>query len=365
MKTALLLLLPIMFLFGCSPKDAGKKIGLGEKGTRGVFQSVDSGDNFESRLKIDEESSIGSADVLCLKADPNNPQRIYLGSVSSGVYRTENGGEKWDKLIDLARVYEIIIDPRDSETIYVAGISDGRGKILRSDDDGANWIDAYSEPAGGYLITSMALDAYNPDVLYAGDSRGVLYMTEDKGEEWTSIAELGEPLIGIVSDAVDTRDVYLLLHQAGVYKIDHSQNIKDEDGEFIEKSENELAEGVRVVQPDFDFGDVFSIAVDPKKKGTVYVGSNEGLFRSEDGGNKWQEIPTLEGPSEIPIRTLAIGNNDSQIIYFGARGVFYRSFNAGKSWQPMEFRTSYAMEDLELEPGNDKVIYLGLRKIED
>jgi len=365
MKTTLLLLLSVFFLYGCSPKDAGNKIGLGEKGARGVFQSIDGGDNFEPRLKIDEENNIGSADVLCLRADPNNSQRIYLGSVSSGVYRTENGGEQWNKLIDLARVYEIIIDPRDSETIYVAGISDGRGKILRSDDDGANWADIYSEPAGGYLITSLALDTYNPDVLYAGDSRGVLYKTKNKGEEWTSIAELGNPLIGIALDAGDTRNVYLLLHQAGVYKIDHSQNIKDKDGEFIEKSENELAGGVKIVKPDFDFGDVFSIAADPSKKGTVYVGSNEGLFRSEDEGNNWKEIPTLEGPSEIPIRALAIGNNDSRIIYFGARGVFYRSFNYGESWQPMEFRTSYAMEDLELEPGNDKVIYLGLRKIEN
>jgi photosystem II stability/assembly factor-like uncharacterized protein len=365
MQKLLFFLFPLLFLLGCSPKDIGDKVGVGEKSPRGVFKSTDGGENFETRSKINEETSLATTDVLCLKVDPNNSETVYLGSVESGLFRTENGGEQWHKLIDLARIYEIAIDPRDSQTIYVAGISKGRGKILKSIDGGENWIDIYAEPAGNLLITSLVIDHYNPDILYAGNSRGVLYKTSNRGEGWTNIAELEKPILGIALDAGDTRDIYLLVHQKGLYKIDHSQNVRDKDGEIIEKSENELAEGVKIVEPDFDFGDVFSLMSDPNKAGVVYVGSSEGLFRSEDFGNKWQEIPTLEGPGEIPIRTLAIGKNDSRIIYFGARGVFYRSFNYGESWQAMEFRTSYSMEDLALEPSNDRVVYLGLRKIEN
>src|SRR6266496_4606754 len=64
-------------------------------------------------------------DVRSLVVDPNNADRFYFGTLDGQLYTSADGGKHWALLYNFNRpklfVDHILIDPRDSRTIYVAG----------------------------------------------------------------------------------------------------------------------------------------------------------------------------------------------------------------------------------------------------
>ena len=63
-------------------------------------------------------------DVRSLVIDPQDPQRLYFGTIDGQIYTSRDGGELWARLNGFSRpgllIDNIIVDPRDSKTIYVA-----------------------------------------------------------------------------------------------------------------------------------------------------------------------------------------------------------------------------------------------------
>src|SRR6266498_952950 len=63
-------------------------------------------------------------DVRSLVVDPTNPDRFYLGTLDGQIYASADGGRNWGLLYNFNKpklfVDHIIVDPRDSNTIYVA-----------------------------------------------------------------------------------------------------------------------------------------------------------------------------------------------------------------------------------------------------
>jgi hypothetical protein len=63
-------------------------------------------------------------DVRSLVVDPNNPDRFYLGTLDAQIYSSADGGKNWELLYNFNKpklfVDHILVDPRDSRTIYVA-----------------------------------------------------------------------------------------------------------------------------------------------------------------------------------------------------------------------------------------------------
>jgi photosystem II stability/assembly factor-like uncharacterized protein len=355
-----------LFLTGCSFPSvtllASKKAG--------IFFSDNNGESFSSRSAIDEKKNLSKESILVLKVDPNDSARVYAGTEANGLFFSEDAGTKWRNLIPGKRIYGLVIDPRDNKRLFVAGVFDNQGKIKKSNDGGANWEDIYAEPAGSSVIASLEIDSYNPDTLYAGSSRGTLLKSPDQGRSWENIGELDGPIIKIALDSQETRDTYLLVFEKGVYKIDYSGNVKDRRREVVEeKSKNKLLNGVKIVDlkskipSKISAKGIMELKADPKKGKVIYLAGEGGLLRSEDGGETWKEIPTLEGSlKKTPtIRSLAIGGENSEILYFGAAGAFYHSFDAGVTWQAEEFKTKYAFESLAIDSKDPKKIYLGLR----
>src|SRR5512132_1346768 len=63
-------------------------------------------------------------DVRDLVVDPNNADRFYFGTLDGQIYTSSDAGKHWELLYNFSRpklfVDHIIVDPRDSRTIYVA-----------------------------------------------------------------------------------------------------------------------------------------------------------------------------------------------------------------------------------------------------
>lgn len=375
MKRITFLIALSFFLSGCAltdllktPGSAPTSLGNAASG-KGIYKSVNGGQAFEAKNTIDERNNIGGADVLTIEIDPNDQNKVFIGTVASGIYRSDNAGDTWKKINTAQRCYAIAINPKNTQEIYLTGVIDGRGKIVKSSDGGENWIELYSEPAGEFVIASLVIDPYDPNVLYAGDSRGQIIKSVNAGQEWQSIGELDGPITKISLDAGDTRNVYLGVHDRAPYKIDFSHQVKDDKGSPRVNSSNRITDGPIILNLQDQMrnirgtGNLLELVADPKRPGVVYFSNNSGILISLDGGNSWSVVPTVEGPGDIPIRALSIGGDNSEIIYFASRGAVYKSTDYGRTWAAIQFNTGFAIEALKLNPGNRDVVYLGIREL--
>ena len=83
-------------------------------------------------------------DVRSLVVDPSNPDRLYFGTLDAQLYTSADGGKSWEFLYDFKRpklfVDHIIVDPRDSKTLYVATHRHKEaGGFFKSTDGGRKW----------------------------------------------------------------------------------------------------------------------------------------------------------------------------------------------------------------------------------
>ena len=116
--------------------------------------------------------------------------------------------------------------------------------------------------------------------------------------------------------------------------------------------------------PEHNFGgSIYSIAVHPADKNTVYVGGGLWLWKSTDGGDSWVRCGTISNrvnsiridPRNTDYVTVAAGGTSDK----NNGGGFYISSNGGESFGCTLLGTCF---DHELQPGNPDRIYLVRRE---
>ena len=186
--------------------------------TGGLFKSVNNGTTFEPVFE-----SYGSASFGDIAIDPTNPNVVYAGtgeannrqssSFGDGVYKTTDGGKTWTNigLKETQTISRIVIDPRNSQIVYVAanghlfGPNAERG-IYKTVNGGRSWdrIKFVDENTG---FTDIAIDPANPSTLFAasyqrrrsgccyngGGPGSALWKTSDGGKTWSRLSGNGLP----------------------------------------------------------------------------------------------------------------------------------------------------------------------------
>ena len=146
--------------------------------TGGVYRSLNNGTTFEPVFE-----TYGSASIGDIAIHPTNPNIVYVGTgepnnrqtstFGDGIYKTEDGGKTFTHLglTETQTIARIVIDPRNPEIVYVAapghlfGPSPDRG-IYKTTDGGKTWnkIEYIDENTG---FTDIVLDPSNSSVIYA------------------------------------------------------------------------------------------------------------------------------------------------------------------------------------------------------
>src|ERR687894_626200 len=76
------------------------------------------------------------------------------------------------------------------------------------------------------------------------------------------------------------------------------------------------------------------LAVDPEDPETLYVGTtDEGLFKSEDGGKGWERIPGIEHPR---VTSVAVSPLDGAVYAGTEPSTLFVSRDGGASWRELE-----------------------------
>ena len=167
-------------------------------GHPGFYRSEDGGESWSK-----DNTGLPGTDVHGLGIDPQNPQTLYAFIVRHGLYRSPDAGQSWEPVNARAAVMgTILVDPRDSETLYAVG----EGGLQRSDDGGETWQTVGDIPGGRAM--SISQDRQNLDTFYAA-AGGRVFKSTNGGESWQSVGNGLSEGISVVSVAQsDPRIVY-------------------------------------------------------------------------------------------------------------------------------------------------------------
>ncbi len=272
----------------------------------GIFKSEDGGINWNPIFDDQEVSSIGALAIA-----PSDNNIVWAGtgetfirsniSIGNGIYKSTDAGKTWKHmgLENSGRIGRIVIDPRNPNIVHAAALGHSYGPqkergVFRSIDGGETWehVLFVDENTGA---SDIAIDMNNPDILIAGmwqlelktwvrNSGGPgsgLYISKDKGKNWTQIKGSGLPkmpwgklAVGIAPS--NSERMYALIETA-----------------------------------QYDFDGV--------------------LFRSDNGGRSWRTISHDQEYTQRPhyYSRLTISPVDDEEVYFMAHGV-WKTTDGGK-----------------------------------
>jgi photosystem II stability/assembly factor-like uncharacterized protein len=255
----------------------------------GVLKSTDGGDTW---VPIQGSSIFKGAAFYRTAVDPSNDQTVFAAT-SNGLFRTTDGGSTWIPMINnlptispsIIAACDVAIDPSKPNTVYVAFWGDG---IYRSDDaDSANptWTKLTTGFPGTDLSRiALAISPSSPEKLYAfvsdgSDSVKGVYTTASRGDSWKPVSLSGATV-----------------QVAGAYDLDIAVEPSTPDVIFL--SGVSLYRGIRNSTADsWSFSDIGSmihpdnhaLAFDPTNHLTVFAGNDGGIYKSQDGGDSWQD----------------------------------------------------------------------------
>jgi photosystem II stability/assembly factor-like uncharacterized protein len=180
----------------------------------GLWKTINSGTTWEPVFDKEKSYSIG-----CVTLDPANSSVVWVGTgennsqrsvaFGDGVYKSLDGGQNWKNVgLDASEhIGMIVVDPRDSNVVYVAAqgplwAAGGDRGVYKTTDGGATWerVLFISDDTGA---NEVHLDPRDPDVVYAssyqrrrhvytlvnGGPESAIYKSTDAGATWRKLTE--------------------------------------------------------------------------------------------------------------------------------------------------------------------------------
>jgi photosystem II stability/assembly factor-like uncharacterized protein len=180
-------------------------------------------------------------------------------------------------------------------------------------------------PDGGDA-RGIAADPHDPTHLYLGAANGWVFESRDGGKEWKRLARVGKrddlALDNIVVDAADAR--HLLIGAWVLGRPDGGLFISNDGGLTWTSNASMAGQSIR------------SLAASPSDPKTVVAGTLEGVYRSTDGGTKWQLISEPASKELHEVESVAIDPNDPKIIYAGTWHLPWKTTDGGEHWSSIK-----------------------------
>lgn len=328
----------------------------------------------------------GLGRINCITFHPTDPNIMYAGAPSGGIWQTLNKGQNWFKIsAGLTRlgVSSIVVHPTNPNIIYIgtgdrdAGNAPGYG-VWRSTDGGGTW-QQHNTNVGNRTINKLLMHPTNPDIIIAA-GYGRIYRTVNGGTSWT-MSYNGHDCKDMVFHPTNPNIVYasgsILLKST-----DNGQSFQQVTSGLPQTNTVRMALGVSPAQPDWVYilnaqngtsgfgglykstnsGDSFTtqstspnilgydnnggygnqgwydlcIAVDPVDANVVYTGGIN-IWQSVDGGQSWSPKTHWWGSGGLPAvhaddHYLIFSPYNTNELWLGNDGGIYITSNAGNSW---------------------------------
>jgi len=339
--------------------------------TGGVFKTTDGGTDWTPIFDQQDVLSVGAVTL-----DPQNPETVYVGTgeanaaslsfFGTGLYRSTNGGLNWEHLglEDTRYIARVIVDPTDSERLFVAatgqlfGSDEDRG-VFRSTNGGQDW-DRVFALTDSTACTDLVMHPTNPEILYAamwervrgrtyrnngGPSSGI-WRSLDGGDSWNELTtglptdnEVGR--IGLTICASQPDVLYAIYCEGGSYASFRGVYKTTSGGD----SWNDTNDGA-LSSIYSSFGWYFGqIRVDPTNPDNVFA-MGVPMYRSTNGGSSWSESG---GNMHVDHHAMAFCPSQPNRVYQGNDGGLHRSDNYGSSWTKLYNQPTSQFYGIEID----------------
>lgn len=324
----------------------------------GVWKSVNGGATFKPVFDKQSAQSIGAITI-----DPKNPKTVWVGtgeawtrnstSIGDGVYKSTDGGDTWTNmgLKDSERIGTILIDPTNSDVVYVAALgklwsdSDERG-VYKTTDGGKSWTKVLKGANASTGCSTLALDPQNPQTVYAGlwdfrrqgwtfrsggdgptaPSSSGLFKSTDGGASWSELTEQsakglpakpwGRVALGIAPSKSNV--VYAFIEGVPPANALYRSDDSGRTWTALDRSQN-------MIWRPFYFA---KLDVDPKNENKIYK-SGGSLIASNDGG---QSFSNIAGGAHGDFHCVWINPNNTDYLITGDDGGLWYSYDGGNRW---------------------------------
>lgn len=319
---------------------------------------------------IDERSwaPVGGGECGFILADPRDPNFVVAGA-QNGLFtrfdRRTGQAQNIAPMADNARSHAAIDNPHrfqwtspiamslaEPAALYIAGEA-----LFKSIDNGMSWTaispdltrnDKSKQVSSGGVLTpddssseyydtifAVAPSPLDKDLIWVGSDDGLVHITKDGGKNWVNITPKQMPEWSLVSmidaSAFDAGTAYLTVDRHRL----------DDDHPYVYKTTDfgkTWSEAVRGLPVNIY---VHVVKQDPKRKGLLYAGTDNGVWLSFDDGENWQPLQ-LNLPS-VPVYDLTVHGSDLIVATHG------RAFWILDDIEPLrEFDASIAHADLHL-----------------
>ena len=291
---------------------------------------------------------------------PDNPQRI-IESNDGGATITNDGGRTWSTIMNqpTAQFYRVALDndfpyhiygaQQDNTTVRTASRTAGGG-ITEAD-----WYDV-----GGGESGWIAPDPTNSEIVYAGSYDGLITRQDHRTGQMRDINAWPDNTMGYGVEAMK----YRFQWSYPIAFSPHDPKTLYIGAQVLLKSTNE-GQSWEAISPDLTRNDksrmgtsggpitqdntsieyyctIFTFMESPVTKGTIWVGSDDGLVHvTRDGGKHWDNVTPKDMPEWIQINSIDASAHDPGTAYVAAtmyksddfRPYLYKTTDYGKTWK--------------------------------
>jgi len=312
--------------------------------------------------------------------DPENPDIVY-GQAQYGwlVRYDKKSGERvaiqpqpgkdepayrwnWDA--------PLLISPHDNKRLYFAA-----NKVFRSDDRGNSWevispdltrqLDRNKMKVMGKVwgpdavmknksttiygnIVAFDESPLKEGLLYAGTDDGLIQVSENGGDSWTKISN--------VSGVPERTYVNMLrasLHDENVVYAVFNNHKEGDFKPYVYRSEDRGKSWTNISSDLPERGSVYAIVQDHVDKDLLFVGTEFGVFFTNDGGANWMQIK--KGLPTIAVRDMEIQRRENDLVL----ATFGRSFYVLDDYSPLrELSDEVLAKDAHIYPIKDALLYV-------
>lgn len=326
--------------------------------------------------------------LTSLAIHPDNPETIYVGAASGGVFKSSNNGLNWTPVFDEAHILsvgDIAIAPSNAETVYVgtgeanAGggslAYDGYG-VYKSIDGGDSWQHMGLTQSGS--IGRIAVHPQDPDVvfvaamgrLFANNSERGVFRTNDGGLNWQNVLYVNDST-GAVDVLIDPQQPNIVFAATwervrrpdrrsyggpgcGIYK-------STDGGDTWIELQNGLPSGSNIGRIGLDI-----CQASPNKLYAIYAdqtGYFTGVFKTTNGGALWSQTndASLGGIYSSYgwwFGRIVVDPVNANTAFALGLDVF-KTTDGGTSWSMISSNVHVDQHDLVILPSNNNKLYLG------
>jgi len=262
-----------------------------------------------------------------LLVSPHDPKRLYYAA--EYLFRSDDRGDSWRKVSpDLTRQL-------DRNKLEVMGRVWGIDTIAKNDST--------SIYGSAIMISESELQE---GLIYVGTDDGVLNVTEDGGETWRRTTKFPG-----VPDMTYIDDVQASQHDVDVVYAVMENHKRGDQKPYVLKSENRGRTWKSISGDLPERGFAHSIAEDHVDPNLLFLGTEYGVFVTQDGGTSWSQMKN-NFPT-ISVRDIEIQARENDLVV----GTFGRGIYILDDYTPL--RTAAGdLDDLHLFAPRDPWLYI-------